>query len=253
MSVTGTGLNIEQVAATQLHDALKYKHAFAPSSDSRAKSLLDWRMEEDDAPILRYLFAQHRPRRHLEFGTWRGDGTLCCLEECHASVWTINLLEGEADQTGRWAYDDWLADDASAKSLVTRTARNGRTVVQTDARGAIGSRYLERGFGNRVCQIYSDSQKWDDSQYPDGFFDSVLIDGGHHPEVVVSDTRKALRLAGPGALLLWHDFCPRANVLDQCPSTRGVFDGITEIHGELISAVQRLFWIEPSWLLLAIR
>lgn len=246
-------LQIDDVASTRLHEALGYDRAFEPSCDALHKSLLDWRMEEDDAPIMRYLFAHHRPLRHLEFGTWRGDGTLCCLEECDATVWTINLLEGETDAQGRWAYDDWLPEDAPTDGVVTRTARNGRTVVRTDARASIGSRYLERGFGHRVCQIYSDSREWDDSTYPDGFFDSALIDGGHSPDIVQSDTRKALRLVRPGGLILWHDFCPQPNVLDRCPSTVGVYEGIGRLHDELHAVVQRLFWINPSWLLLAVR
>jgi hypothetical protein len=45
-----------------------------------------------------------------------------------------------------------------------------------------------------VAQVYTDSREWDTSHYPDGFFDSCLIDGGHTQDIVVSDTMQALRL-----------------------------------------------------------
>jgi hypothetical protein len=53
--------------------------------------------------------------------------------------------------------------------------------------------------------------------------------------------------------MLWHDYCPQPNVMDRCPSTFGVFEGIAQMHDELLKTVDRLFWIEPSWLLLSIR
>jgi len=80
-------------------------------------------------------------------------------------------------------------------------------------REVVSRRYREAGFGHRVCQIYCDSRTWDTSAYPRDFFDSVLIDGGHSADVVLSDTRKAFEVTRPGALIMWHDFCPDPTVL----------------------------------------
>ena len=279
--------------AQRLHERLGFSEAFHPPEASRDRPLHEWRMEENDSPILRYLFRHARPRRHLEFGTWEGRGALDCLEECDATVWSINLREGETDAQGRWAYDAWLDDFASPPStgsagegrgggdsppsparaplrkasasrltenasrlstpLITRTARNGRTVVRTDALGAIGRLVHEAGLGHRLCQVYCDSRAWDASNYPDGFFDTALIDGGHAAEVVRSDTLNALRLVRPGGLIMWHDYCPDPMAQATCSSVRGVVEAIGKLAPTIERCCADWFWIEPSWLLLGVR
>ncbi len=258
--------------AERLHERLGFAQAFVAPEVSRERPLHEWRMEENDAPILRYLWRHARPRRHLEFGTWEGRGALDCLLECDATVWSINLREGETDAQGRWAYDAWLDEFESTRhardervcerivgcslapeSLRTRTARNGRTVVRTDALGAIGRLVHEAGLGHRLCQICCDSREWDTSNYPEGFFDTALIDGGHTADVVRSDTLNALRLVRPGGFILWHDYCPDVRAQEICSSIRGVVEGIEEIASTIRRCCSDLFWIEPSWLLLGVR
>lgn len=260
--------------AARLHERLGFTEIFIAPESNRMRPMHEWRMEENDAPILRYLWRCARPRRHLEFGTWQGRGALDCLESCDATVWSINLREGEADAQGRWAYDAWLDEfDApqpahvhdgrdferivgcspAPESLRTRTARNGRTVVRTDALGAIGRLVHQAGLGHRLCQIYCDSRAWDCSNYPGGFFDSALIDGGHTADVVRSDTLNALRLVRRGGLILWHDYCPDATAQQRCPSIRGVVEAIRELAPVIDRCCRDWFWIEPSWLLLGVR
>ncbi len=258
--------------AQRLHERLGFIETFIAPESNRMRALHEWRMEENDSPILRYLWRNARPRRHLEFGTWEGRGALDCLESCDATVWTINLREGETDAQGRWAYDAWLDEFKSRQhahdervferivgcsperdSLLTRTARNGRTVVRTDALGAIGRLVHEAGLGHRLCQICCDSREWDCSNYPDGFFDTALIDGGHAADVVRSDTRNALRLVRAGGLILWHDYCPDAVAQEQCPSVRGVVEAIEQLAPTIDRCCCDWFWIEPSWLLLGVR
>lgn len=217
---------------------------------SQRKSFLDWRMEDDDAPILRYLYRNFRPRRHLEFGTWAGTGACYCLEECDATVWTINLPEGELIE-GKPAYSSAI-DDAPEDAMPVQHV-DGRPVYQTDAGLLIGRRYREAGFGHRVCQIYCDSRTWDTSAYPRDFFDSVLIDGGHSADVVLSDTRKAFEVTRPGALIMWHDFCPDPAVLNTFASVVGVLTALTEHWEEVAASLQDVFWVQPSFLLIGIR
>src|SRR5262249_35354318 len=133
----------------------------------------EWTMASDDV-VLRYVFRNFRPDRHLEFGTWEGDGVLRCVEECDAIVWTINLLEGETKDTGEWAY-------GAEERLVGATGIHGErlvttdtTWIRTDAYGMIGHKYLSRNFGHRVCQIYCDSRIWSADKYPAGFFDTAF-------------------------------------------------------------------------------
>jgi predicted O-methyltransferase YrrM len=222
------------------------------------KPLNEWKMEDDDAPIFRYLYQAHRPARHLEFGTWQGWGTVLCLESCAATVWTINLQEGETRADGSWAYGERVVDGGQAPRDIV-TANYGedeigpRTYHRTDAGGYIGRLYREKGLGRRVCQIYCDSREWDTSNYPSDFFDSALIDGGHQSEVVISDTRKALQVVRSGGLIMWHDFCPHPEIRSQFETVKGVTAGIELILPELRPQLNILCWIDPSWILVGVK
>ena len=112
---------------------------------------------------------------------------------------------------------------------------------------------VQKNLGHRVCQVYCDSREWDISNYPADFFDSVLIDGGHQPEVVISDTRKALKVLRSGGLIMWHDFCPVPEIRSQFSSAKGVTEGIGMILSELELQLKTLHWIRPSWILIGIK
>jgi predicted O-methyltransferase YrrM len=228
------------------------------SPKTSAKALSQWKMEEDDAPILTFLYRGHRPKRHLEFGTWEGWGTVLCLEACDATVWTINLAGGEIRPDGTWAYGHRVFDTSNApEEVISQTFGEDelgpRTYHRTDAGGYIGRLYREKGLSHRVCQIYCDSREWDTSNYPEGFFDSVLIDGGHQAEVVISDTRKALPLLRPGGLMIWHDFCPLPEIRSQFESVQGVTEGLRTLLPEMNHQMDSLNWINPSLILVGIK
>mgnify|MGYP001569251465 CR=1 FL=1 len=231
-------MDFPAVLTAELGDRLGFREPFLSSTSSTEKNLSKWRMEEDDAPIFRYVYRNFRPKRHLEFGTWQGLGATFCLEECDAAVWTINLPFGENNQDGSNAYGYYGREQeallAWAEKIglpikpsrdrpvlnsfarILQNKKKGPPVLRTDSIGFIGRFYLEKGLGHRVCQIYSDSRKWDTSNYPPGFFDSALVDGGHTYELVDNDTRKALQLVRSGGLVLWHDFCPDPQALASC-------------------------------------
>lgn len=215
-------------------------------------------MEHDDAPIFRHIYSTFRPRRHLEFGTWQGFGTCLCLENCDATVWTLNLSDGETKPDGSWAYGERVVDESSrppgAVSLNFGQDEAGpRTYHRTDAGSYIGRLYRERNFGHRVCQVFCDSRKWDTTGYAPDFFDSVLIDGGHQTDVVLSDTRKALSVLRPGGVIMWHDYCPKPEVCAQSVVIRGVTDAIEALRPELHAQLAELSWIDPSMILLGIK
>jgi predicted O-methyltransferase YrrM len=218
---------LDIVPVEELGRRLGFHEPLAYPAASRQKSYREWKMEVDDSPIFRYLYRNFQPRRHLEFGTWQGTGVLYCLEECSATVWTLNLPEGERTQDNTCVYEN-------------------------DSGNSIGRFYREQGLGHRVCQIYSDSRSWDITNYPAGFFDSVLIDGGHHPEVVQSDTEKALALLRPGGLCMWHDFCPDPEILPGSPASLGVVEAVVNNWTRLRGKMRDIFWIQPSFILLGI-
>jgi hypothetical protein len=228
-------LYIDAVPVELLGERLGFAEPFDPAKASR-KPLPLWRMEDDDQPIFRYLYRGFKPRRHLEFGTWYGAGTVYCLEECDATVWTLNLPQGERRADGKAAYGDGSSAGGAS-----------------DSGAAIGRLYLEADLGHRVCQIYCDTRKWDIGNYPSGFFESVLVDGGHQADVVVSDTMKAIELLRPGGLCLWHDFAADPAVFAASPASIGVTQGIRAAWPEISAAMRDVFWIYPSFILAGIR
>ena len=126
-----------------------------------------------------------------------------------------------------------------------------RRSPQTDKLGYIGRLYLDNNYGRRVCQIYCDSRDWDTSCYPHDFFDSVLIDGNHEEDFVISDTRKAISVTKKGGLIMWHDFCPP--VSNSFESTTGVLKAVYNNWEYINSNMEKIFWIQPSWILAGIK
>ncbi len=224
--------------------------------ESFSKDFYNWKMEEDDAPILRYIYKNYNPKRHLEFGTWQGYGVNLVLEESDATVWTVNLPFGEKRENNDSAYGHNI--DEQSKNEIYRWAEkvgfsdhkhNPDFVYGTDSVGFIGRFYLDKNRGNRVCQVYSSSIDFDISNYPQGFFDSILIDGGHDFDTVKNDTKKALALVKEGGLVMWHDFCPTVDF----PSSVGVVDYICRDKDYLNDNFEDLFWIYPSFILVGVK
>lgn len=250
---------VPSIPAGELRNLFNYGEAF--HFKPHTARLDETRMELDDVQVLRYLFRNARPRRHLEFGTWEGRGALACLEECDATVWTINLLEGERGKDGAAAYSRAYTESGPARHAgdyeVVGYTRDGiaeQRSYRTDAFGFIGRHIRDAGFGYRVCQIFADSRDWDVTAYPADFFDSVLIDGGHDAATVVNDTRKALSRLRPGGLVLWHDFCPDAGVYgNPDTSCHGVVSGLASIWDEVAAQLTAYRWVEGSWLLVGMR
>jgi predicted O-methyltransferase YrrM len=245
---------IATIDVDNLHNIFDIQEKLQYPDEFRQIHLTQWRMEIHDSPIFRWLYRNFQPRRHLEFGTWQGAGTVYCLEECDAAVWTINLPFGEVDRRNAngvvYASDE--SYDLNLSSSAEWSMRVGLRVGRcTDSFGFIGRFYLEKGLGHRVCQIYTDSAKWDTSAYPDGFFDSVLIDGGHNAKTVCNDTIKAMRLIRSGGLLLWHDCCPP--IYKEFEYTKGVLTALQIMSPFLQRQLSTLFWVQPSWICIGIK
>jgi len=242
------GVDIPTVHVFDLHSALGFGTQLEYPKSSLIKKFSQWKMEVDDAPIFRYIYRNVRPRRHLEFGTWQGKGTVFCLEECDATVWTINRPFGEHEAT--YGFDPEELADAHLWALKVGMQVSDRGYA-SDSIGFIGKDYLERNLGNRVCQIYCDSREWDSSNYGDRFFDTVLVDGGHMEEVVASDTRKALPLLRSGGIIMWHDFCPTE--YQKFEACKGVMAGVASEWTLINEHTAKLFWIYPSMILVGIK
>jgi hypothetical protein len=241
---------LDVVSVIDLHERLGFATPLEYPQGSMNKSFANWKMEVDDAPILRYIYRHARPARHLEFGTWEGTGACYCLDECDAHVWTLNLPDGER-VAGNPIYYSTTADVPDG--AVPAEFRGDVPIYQTDAGTFIGHRYRNAGYSHRVTQIYCDSRQWDTSEFPAGFFDTVLIDGGHSEDVVLNDTHKALALVRSGGLIFWHDFCPDPSVFRVMAPVVGVVGGLSRHWAEIALHLRDAFWIRPSFLLAGIR
>lgn len=91
--------------------------------------------------------------------------------------------------------------------------------------------YRGSAVAHKIQQIYADSTRFDFAPF-EKQVDLFFVDGGHHYEAVVSDTRNALRCVRPGGLIVWHDF---ANYGDFADVTRGILD---LIPGDQITQIE---------------
>lgn len=95
--------------------------------------------------------------------------------------------------------------------------------------------YRKSDVVHKIRQIYANSILFDFSPFEKSV-DLFFVDGGHHYDAVVSDTRNALRSVKPGGMIVWHDF---ANYGDFADVTRGILDLIPR---------DRVFQIEDTQL-----
>ena len=239
---------VEIVPLAELHRGFGFARAFVSEVKVYHRTLAEFKTEIDEAAIFAYIYEQARPKHHLEFGTWEGFGVTLCARSSNAEIWTINLPCGETDAEGKPIYRCNDFDGAYAANRITTTAEGAM-----NSGGVIGWRYRAAGYGNRVHQILCDSRDFDSSAFAPGFFDTVLIDGGHTADVVTSDTEKAIPLLRSGGIMLWHHFCPdrEAVALNQAP--RGVIRAIVDNFKSWRPYFARMFWIQPSWILVGIR
>ncbi|WP_422014522.1 class I SAM-dependent methyltransferase [Reyranella sp.] len=220
--------SIDIIDSDQLESILGPKAKLNIPEEAKTKPLSDWKMEADDAPILRAVWRALAPARHFEFGTWEGFGTALVASVTDAEIWTINLAEGESGPDGKTLYG------------------------ATDSGSFVGRLYRQAGYANRVHQLLSDSRALDTSCFEARQMDTVLIDGGHTPEVVASDTKKALRMLRPGGTCVWHDFCPDPEALRHNLAPLGVVQAIVENFATWGSSFERVFWVRKSWILVGL-
>jgi len=237
---------IEIVPVEELGAALGFCAPFVTERKVYSGGLAAFQTEKDEAAIYAYLYRNTRPRRHLEFGTWEGFGVTLCARVCDAEIWTINLPEGESDTEGNPVYGSTPDAPAVQPAHSTKSVRG-------DSGDRIGWRYREAGFGSRVHQILCDSRDFEAAQFAPGSFDTILIDGSHHPEIVANDTNKALPLLRKGGIMIWHDFCPEVETIRRREAPRGVVRAVVDNWAKWSWCFSKMMWVRPSWILLGIR
>ncbi|WP_068088202.1 class I SAM-dependent methyltransferase [Polycladidibacter stylochi] len=217
----------------KLHQRLVFSSPLSSPYLHIENPLENWNMNDGDGQILAQLYRQHQPKKHFEFGTWQGAGTLLAAKNSSATITTINLPNGE-EINGAPLYQN-------SEGLVT------------DAGDQIGCLYKNTKYAKRITQLLQDSCQYEPSADDKASFDSILIDGGHQKRIVINDSRLAFQLAAPGALIIWHDFCPDKHSMQFNQASYEVLEGIRTILPEINEQCSQLFWIRPSWLLLAVK
>lgn len=134
--------------------------------------------------ILVTLLKVIAPRTIFEFGTYLGETTRMFAENSDAKIFTLDLGA---------SFDSELMDGYEQKNL-------GQSLRQ---------KKLFDGYPHweRIVELFGDSTKFDFTPYKN-VVDFILIDGGHHIQVVRSDTENALRMLSKDrpACIVWHDY-----------------------------------------------
>jgi len=147
-----------------------------------------------DFALLRSICRQNQVEDYLEIGTWRGESA-ANVAPLVKNCYTLNLPDDEMRRMGmEEAY--------------------------------IG---MHRCFSKQVENIIhlkADSQTFDFTSL-NKKFDLIFLDGDHHTESVMNDTRNAFRLLkDDNSMIVWHDtgegtettrFSVLAGILDGCP------------------------------------
>ncbi|MDX2132294.1 MAG: class I SAM-dependent methyltransferase [Planctomycetota bacterium] len=151
-----------------------------------------------------------RRRAIFELGTCTGKTTYLLARNCPADgvVTTITLSPEQAAAYARAPGD---------------AAHDGRAAVRESAFTTFY--YTGTEVEPKVRQLFGDSKQFDPAPY-ERAFDLIFIDGSHARSYVENDSRLALRMAAPGAIILWHDYRgPRR--------AQGVFRALNALAREL--------------------
>lgn len=202
---------------------------FVDNTKIVSKPWTEWNIEGLDSKILKFITKSLQPKTVFEFGTLSGRRTSLFLENGAEHVTTINLEEGELKKDGSFVY-----------------SFDGKT--QADIGDNIGADYRAAGLSNRVSQLFGDSKTSLDHIENDSY-DFVFVDGGHDTKTVKLDTMNGIRILRSGGIIVWHDFVPIENCVNQETASFGVINGLLECSDLLNSEMEWLHWIRSSLLL----
>jgi hypothetical protein len=137
--------------------------------------------------VIAALTAASAPSRCFEIGTFDGRTALTLAANCAngARVFSLDL---PADRLEKAALTLEHADRAYVDKPI------------------VGARLRGRPEAQRVTQLLGDSATFDFTPYH-GNMELVFVDGAHHYEYVMSDSRHALAMLPSGrGVILWHDY-----------------------------------------------
>lgn len=180
----------------------------------------------DELAYLAIVAKAASPKSIFEIGTFRGRTALNFAmnapDEC--AVYTLDL---SPEERGELMGETNVAD----KGIIERSFT--------------GVDYRNKDVSHKIKQLYGNSMEFDFGPYH-GKMDIVFVDGAHDYEVVLADTRNALKMVKPGGVILWHDFANYGDYNDVVRAVLDVIPGerITQINGSQL-ALYREPWQSP--------
>ena len=127
-----------------------------------------------DIALLKALAAKIQAQSYFEIGTWRGE-SVANLAEIVPNCYTLHL--GEKEMLRREWNKDYI--------------------------------HLHEYFSNKnekITHLHGDSRTFDFGPFY-GKMDLVFVDGDHHFDTIVQDTRNAFKLLrNENAMIVWHDY-----------------------------------------------
>lgn len=136
--------------------------------------------------ILISLLKIIKPRKVFEFGTYMGETTLMLAANSEATVYSLDLDENLFE---------------------TQTKLDEVETVNIKKKFPHRLAFQETPFESRIKTLLGDSTTFDFSPYFQRM-GLILIDGGHHIDVVKSDTQQAFKMLQPDnpGCIVWHDY-----------------------------------------------
>jgi FkbM family methyltransferase len=202
-----------------------------------------------DTSYLRYIFKQFSPNRHLEFGTWKSDGSVRAIKLSDSRVWTVSLWDGEKSSDSCPVYKNSIIE---SQNSLTQPEKN--SLYKTgDSKSLTGQHQFQAAFCSRINHSFSDTPLWAEGTFTDNFFDSIFVAGGYDIEAAGSDLFKALHLLKPGGVLGLLGFSPVPEVNAENVDTVGATSLAASEIDLLKSMCDTIFWIEGTSILFGIR
>lgn len=126
-----------------------------------------------DLALIRLLASKTPAETYFEIGTWRGESVMQAAQ-VFTKAYTLNLPDAEMRRRG------WDEDYIQLHRHFSENQAN-------------------------VVHLQGDSRKFDSAEFH-GLCNMVFVDGDHHYDSVVNDTRLAFRLLKPNGIIIWHDY-----------------------------------------------
>lgn len=158
-----------------------------------------------DLILLKKLCEQKSDCNYFEIGTWRGESAIAVADSCR-HCYTLNLSNQEMEAIGL------EKDYINQHEIFSRS-------------------------NPKITHLKGDSTKFDFSPYF-GKMDVVFVDGNHHYDFVLNDTKAAFKLLkDENSVIVWHDYTKNGEDI-RWDILKAILDGSDERNRKYIYQVK---------------